>query len=99
MEQFTYEGFEFRSSEWYVDDFSDFKKGKVEIKVNGEWIDIISYEHQEGYDSLHICTGRGEEFFEGSNFFFSEDNITDFIERNVISVEHFVTYELQAEHA
>lgn len=91
---FTYEGYDFRISDWYVDDFSDFKKGRVEIKVDDNWDDIISYEHQENYDCLHLCTGRTEEFFEGSNFYFSDDDITDFIERNVISVEHFVKYEL-----
>lgn len=95
---FEHDGYNFRMDDWHTDDFSDNTKGIVQIELdNGEWVSIVSYSGCEGDHTLELVTNKRTEYFhESDNFDFDEDSATDFIYRNVISLEHWLTYEAAA---
>lgn len=95
---FDYNGYKFRMTDWHTDDFSDHEKGIVQIYIEDieEWFNIVAYESDWHTKTLEIVTNKRTEIYhDKDNFIFDENSVTDFIERNVISIDYWLQYEIK----
>lgn len=92
MEQFKYEGYNFRMDRRHTDDFSDATKGAIQVDVNGEWITMIAYEGFEENETLSLTNrgGKTEHYTAKDNFYFGEKDVIAFLKRNVPSVKDWI---------